>query len=290
MKIGFIGLGIMGESMAENIVKKSGKEVFVFDFSQEKIDQLVEVGAIAANSSLEVAEIADVVITMVPKSEHVRAVHESLYDAVKENQIFIDMSTIEPAVSRQLAEEIRKRGAFMIDAPVVKSKPAAISGTLGIYVGGDKEIFEKVKDILLCMGNNVINMGDNGSGLVMKMCHNMLVAQIQNGVNETIALAEQNGICWEEFATAISYGGGQNFYLDTKKAAIGNRDFTTAFSVQNMHKDVHIAAELAKDAGFEFPGMQVVQEIYDRAMDAGLGQEDFSATFKVVKKELEEIK
>jgi 3-hydroxyisobutyrate dehydrogenase len=290
MKIGFIGLGIMGESMAENIVKKSGKEVYVFDFNQSKIDQLVEAGAIAAGSSKEVAEKTDVVITMVPKSEHVKAVHESLYDAVKENQIFIDMSTIEPAVSKQLAEEIHKRGADMIDAPVVKSKPAAISGTLGIYVGGKIETFEKVKDILSCMGSNVIHMGENGTGLVMKMCHNMMVAQIQNGVNETMALAESNGINWEQFATAISYGGGQNFYLDTKASAIGNRDFTTAFSVQNMYKDVHIALSMAKEAGLDFPGMELVTNIYDRAMEEGFGQEDFSATYKVVKKEMAEMR
>ena len=133
------------------------------------------------------------------------------------------------------------------------------------------------------MGENIIRMGGNGSGLVMKICHNALVSQIQNGVNETSTLAAAYGIDIQTFAQAISYGGGQNFYLDSKKDAIAAEDYTTAFSVQNMHKDVHICTALAAEAGVAMPGEENAARVYDEAMEQGLGAEDFCATVKVVR-------
>ena len=126
-------------------------------------------------------------------------------------------------------------------------------------------------------------MGGNGKGLVMKICHNALVSQIQNGVNETIALAEKNGIGVSAYAEAISYGGGQNFYLDGKKTPIEKEDYTTAFSVENMAKDVHICMELAKECGLKMPGEENACRVYDKALELGYGKEDFCATIKVVK-------
>lgn len=193
------------------------------------------------------------------------------------------MSTIDPAVSVEISEAVRKTGAGFLDAPVVKSKPAAIAGKLGIYVGGDEKTYEAMRPILLYMGENVIRMGDNGKGLVMKICHNALVSQIQNGVNETSTLAAANGIDILTFAEAISYGGGQNFYLDSKKKAIAAEDYTTAFSVENMHKDVHICLDLAEQCGVRMPGEENAAKVYDRAMEAGLGKEDFCASVKVVR-------
>lgn len=282
MKLGFIGLGIMGESMALNLVKKSDTEVYVFDFLEEKVQQLAAEGAIAAKSSKEVAENADIVFTSVPKAIHVKTIHEEIYPVVKKGQIFVDMSTIAPKDSIALGEELAKRGASFLDSPVVKSKQAAIEGTLGIYVGGPKEQYEVIKPYLEMIGSSVVYMGTNGKGLVMKICHNMLVGEIQNGVNEMMVLANKNGIGWEEFAAAIAIGGGKNFYLDTKAKAIGTQDFTTAFSIENMYKDVNIAEELVAEQGLVLPGAKLVQEVYQKAMDNNFGSEDFSATFKVV--------
>ncbi|WP_461204792.1 NAD(P)-dependent oxidoreductase [Clostridium sp. DL1XJH146] len=284
-KVGFIGLGIMGESMSENIVKKSSLEVWVFDFVDEKVKQLEKIGAIAAKSSEEIAENCDVIITMVPKDEHVKAVYDVLLSKVREGTILIDMSTITPSTSVSIAKEAKEKGCVMIDAPVVKSKPAAIEGKLGIYVGGDRETFEEVKPILSCMGNNIIHMGDNGAGLTMKICHNMLVAEIQNGVNEMLVLAENSGLNFDDVIKAIGYGGGQNFYLDGKKNAIKEGNFATAFSVANMHKDINIAVKQAKELGIDLKGANVVKEIYQKAMDQELGNEDFSATIKVVRED-----
>lgn len=283
MKIGFIGLGIMGESMCENIVKKHDDTVYAFDFVQEKVDLLAKKGAVACKDSVELAKQADVIISMVPKSEHVRSVYTGIMDVLDSTKTCIDMSTIDPSVSVEIAQMVKKTGAQFIDAPVVKSKPAAIAGKLGIYVGGETDTVEKMIPVLSYMGENIIHMGDNGKGLVMKICHNALVSQIQNGVNETIALAQKNGISVPIFAQAISYGGGQNFYLDGKAAPIEKEDYTTAFSVENMAKDVNICMALAKECGLSMPGEENVCRVYEKALALGYGKEDFCVTIKVVR-------
>ena len=283
MKIGFIGLGIMGSAMCANIIHKHDDPVYVYDYVKEKTDLLAEAGGIACASCRETAERSDIIITMVPKSEHVRSVMEEILPVLDETKTWIDMSTIDPSVSVEISEAVKKTGASFLDAPVVKSRPAAEAGKLGIYAGGSVEDFERVLPVLSYMGENIIRMGDNGKGLIMKICHNALVSQIQNGVNETSALAERNGIDILTFAEAISYGGGQNFYLDSKKAVIAKEEFTTAFSVANMHKDVHICLDLAKECGLPMPGEENAARVYDEAMAKGWGNEDFSATVKVVK-------
>ena len=282
MKIGFIGLGIMGESMSENIVKKHDDKVYVSDFNKAQVEKLAAVGAVACENNVEVAKNADVIITMVPKSEHSKAVYEEILPCLDATKLCIDMSTIDPDYSVMISQFVKATGAEFIDAPVVKSKPAAISGTLGIYVGGSVEAFEKAKPILAYMGNNIIRMGDNGMGLVMKICHNTLVAQIQNGVNETLALAQKCGISVDDFATAISYGGGQNFYLDGQAQNIKNRNWTTAFSLENMHKDLGICQRLSQSKSFPMPGMENAKAVYDKGMENGIGKEDFRATYKIV--------
>lgn len=275
MKIGFIGLGIMGESMSWNIVKKHDDTVYVFDFVKEKTELLASRGAVACSDSVELARNSDVIISMVPKSEHSRSVYMGILGELDSTKTCIDMSTIDPSVSVEIAEMVKKTGAGFIDAPVVKSKPAAEAGKLGIYVGGDKETYEAMRPILLYMGENVKHMGENGKGLVMKICHNALVSQIQNGVNETISLAGKNGISVMDYAEAISYGGGQNFYLDSKKTAIGKEDYTTAFSVENMAKDVNICMNLAEECGLSMPGSRRLHRFMKRRWNRDMGKRIF---------------
>ena len=283
MKIGFIGLGIMGESMCANIIKKHDDKVYVFDVVKAKVDQLASEGGVACADANELARKSDVIISMVPKSEHAKAVYFGILSELNSSKICIDMSTIDPSVSVEISKMVKEKGAEFIDAPVVKSKPAAIAGKLGIYVGGSESVYEKMRPILLYMGENVIRMGDNGKGLVMKILHNALVSQIQNGVNETLTLAAANDIDIQTFATAVSYGGAQNFYLDSKKDVLSREDYTTAFSVENMNKDVHICANLAKECGVYMPGEENAVRVYETAMEKGYGREDFSATIKVVR-------
>ena len=283
MKIGFIGLGIMGESMCENIVKKHDDTVYAFDFVKEKVDLLESKGAVGCADSVELAKNSDVIISMVPKSEHSMSVYKGILDVLDDSKFCIDMSTIDPSVSVEISEMVKKTGAHFIDAPVVKSKPAAIAGKLGIYVGGSEEDYKKAEPILRYMGENVIRMGDNGKGLVMKICHNALVSQIQNGVNETSTLAAANGIDILTYAEAISYGGAGNWYLDSKKDVLSKEDYTTVFSIENEHKDVHICMKLAEECGVDMPGEENAVRVYDKALEMGLGKEDFCATIKVVR-------
>lgn len=283
MKIGFIGLGIMGESMCENIVKKHNDAVYCSDLNKNQVKKLENEGAIGVESNIEIAKNADVIITMVPKSEHVKAVYTELLPYIDKTKICIDMSTIDPSVSVEVSKMIKEKGAQFADAPVVKSKPAAISGTLGVLVGCDEELYPVIKPILSYMGSNIIRMGENGKGLVMKICHNTLVAEIQNGVNETIALAQKMGVSIEDFATAISYGGGQNFYLDGQWKNLMDENWSTAFSLENEHKDLGICQRLANEAAFNMPGMENAKAVYDKGMELGIGKEDWRATYKIVR-------
>lgn len=287
MKIGFIGLGIMGESMCENIVKKHNDKVYCSDLNKAHVEKLAAVGAIGCENNVEVAKNADVIISMVPKSEHVKALYEELLPYIDETKICIDMSTIDPSVSVSVSEMIKAKGAQFADAPVVKSKPAAIEGTLGVLVGCEEKLFPVIEPILKYMGCNIIRMGENGKGLVMKICHNALCAEIQNGVNETLVLAQKMGISPEDYHTAISYGGAQCFYLDAQWQNIANRNWATAFSLENEHKDLGICQRLSKEQKVSMPGMENAKRVYDKGMDAGIGKEDWRATYKIVNGELD---
>ncbi|MFI3283876.1 MAG: NAD(P)-dependent oxidoreductase [Erysipelotrichaceae bacterium] len=282
LKIGFIGLGVMGSPMCANILRKLDAKIYVFDINQEALYPLVDLGAIKVSTYKEINDNCDVIITMLPKSEHVSMVYDELLKTVRENQIYIDMSTISPKVSVNIANRLILKNAFMIDAPVVKSKDAAIKGELGIYVGGLEDVYDKVYEILRTMGNNIIYLGGNGSGLTMKICHNALVAQIQNGVNEIYTLAHiSTNMSMDTFAKAVSYGGAQNFYLDSKKEVIKNSNFEVAFSVENMNKDIHLAKDLCDEFLLNYEGINLSAKRYEEAMERDLGKFDFSATIKL---------
>lgn len=283
MKIGFIGLGIMGESMCENIVKKHDDNVYCYDIDAAKVSKLEFLGAKACRSNADLAKKADIIISMVPKSQHVQAVYDEILPLIDSSKICIDMSTIDPSVSLEISKKVKAKGAQFADAPVVKSKPAAISGQLGILVGCDEELYEKIKPILLYMGCNIIRMGGNSMGLVMKICHNTLCAEIQNGVNETLTLASKMGISPEAFHTAVSYGGAQCFYLDAQWENIRDENWSTAFSIENEHKDLGICQKLSQESGVKMNGMENAKSVYDKAMEAGIGKEDWRATIKVVR-------
>lgn len=284
-KIGFIGLGTMGEHMCRNIIKKGKWPVCVFDINKSQVDKLTSEGAKSCDNIQSIAKQCDVIISMVPKNEHVREVVKNLLPEIKKGTIYIDMSTISPDVSIELSKKIKDAGSIMMDIPVVKSQGAAISGNLGIYVGGDEETYKKIRPILECMGkpNEIIYYGDNGKGLAMKMCHNMLVGIIQNGVNEMIVMAKAAGIDYDKIHPGIAAGGGQNFYLDAKAEPIKKGDFTARFSFGNMHKDMHLILEFAEKLGLDLQAAKRVAEIYDNGI-RDLASEDFSATIKIMEK------
>lgn len=277
MKVAFIGLGIMGIPMATNVSKKY--DLIGYDLFKK------ETPFPFASSYEECVNFADVIISMVPKNEHMLALFEAIRQYLRKGQIWIDMSTISPSTNQKVAKELDGTGIELLDCPVVKSQPAAVKGELGIYVGGNKETYEKVKPILACMGKNIIYMGGHGAGCQMKILHNALVGEIQNGVNEILGLAKTLGLNQEQVVEAFGYGGAQCFYLDTKAKNIISNTYPTAFSVENMNKDVHFAAEMATDANKECPVLHHVTKIYEEAMKEGLAKEDFSASYKIVNRE-----
>lgn len=282
MKIGFIGLGIMGESMCENIVKKHNDTVFCNDHKDSQIKKLEAFGAVGCSSNIEIAQKADIIITMIPTSTHVRASYTEMLPHIKKGAICIDMSTIEPSVSVEVANMIKSHGAQFADCPVVRSKADAIAGTLGVLVGCDEQLFPVIEPILSYMGSKVIYMGENGKGISAKICHNTLVAQIQNGVNETLILAQKMGISIDNFADAVAAGGAQNFYMNAQREKLKNNDWTTAFSMENMCKDINICATLSEEQGFDMPGMKAAKAVLNEGVKRGWGKDDFRKTYKIV--------
>ena len=286
MKIGFIGLGIMGMPMFLNIAKKHDDAVFCTDIVQENAKKAAEearhLGADASfcPDNLSLAKNADIIISMVPKSEDSKKVYLGILPALRSGKICIDMSTIDPAVSQEIAGFVKETGAEFADAPVVKSRAAAEAGNLGIYVGASEELYERILPVLSYMGSTVLYLGPNGSGLVMKICHNALVSQIQNGVNETSELARRNGIDARTYVQAIAAGGGQNAYLDNHVNMLAENEFPASFTLQNAAKDVRICMELAKRTGILMPGEENVTRVYDKALEMGLQKEDWGATVK----------
>ncbi len=281
-KIGFIGLGIMGESMCQRVIEVGKFPTMAYDVDSNKVEQLVKLGAVKASSISDIAAYATHIVIMVPNNEIIESVIAELAPVLKPETVVIDMSTVSPVVSRELAGKVAACGCTMFDAPVVKSKPAAISGDLGIYIGGNKAKVADIMPILECMGSNIIYLGENGVGLTMKLCHNSLVAQIQNGVNEMMLLAKKSGIPAEDFVKSISYGGGQNFYLDGKWKAINEKNFAPAFSLANMNKDVNLTKDLANSLDLELHGLNNTVELFSQGMSMDLGQKDFSASYLVV--------
>ncbi len=283
MKIGFIGLGIMGESMCENIVKKHNDTVYCNDHKQSQIDKLASFGAVGCATNTEVAEKADIIITMIPTSAHVKEAYTEMLPYLREGKICIDMSTIEPSASVEVANMVKEKGAQFADCPVVRSKADAMAGTLGVLAGCERKVFEVIEPILSYMGSKVIYIGENGMGLAAKICHNTLVAQIQNGVNETLNLAQKLGISIDNFADAVAAGGAQNFYMNAQRDKLKNEDWTTAFSLENMCKDITICSRISEEMDFDMPGMKAAKAAIDKAMERGWGKEDFRQTYRIVR-------
>lgn len=277
MKIAFIGLGIMGMPMATNVSKKY--DLIGYDAFKKETPFRFSTGY------EECASFADVIISMVPNNDNFKALVDEMYPYLRDGQIWIDMSTISPDTNLEMVEKLAKKGVKLADAPVVKSQPAAIKGELGIYFGGDLDIFEKVLPILECMGKNIIYMGSNSRGLTMKILHNALVGEIQNGVNEILGLADKAGLDLNDVVTALGYGGAQAFYIDTKAQNIIKREYPTAFSVENMNKDIHFAVQMADKLDSNVPSLRNVCKVYEKAMEQGLNKKDFSASYEIVNEE-----
>ncbi|HHV94827.1 MAG TPA: 2-hydroxy-3-oxopropionate reductase [Firmicutes bacterium] len=285
-KLGFIGLGIMGKPMAKNLLK-AGYELVVYDINEEPVKELVELGAKPGASSKDVAERSEVVITMLPNSPEVREValgKNGIIEGAKPGTIVIDMSSISPIASQEIAAELAKRGITMLDAPVSGGEPKAIDGTLAIMVGGPKDAFEKVKDILLCMGSSAVLVGDIGSGNVTKLANQIIVALNIAAVSEAMVLAVKAGTDPEKVFQAIRGGLAGSTVLDAKMPMILERNFKPGFRIELHIKDLLNALETAHSVGVPLPLASQVLEYMQALKVDGKAKDDHGGLIQFYEK------
>lgn len=286
MKIGFIGLGIMGKPMVRNLLK-AGHEVVVYDVIQANIDQVVEDGAIASKSSKAVAEECSLIITMLPNSPHVKTVvmgENGVLEGAKEGTILVDMSSIAPLASKEIEKACREKGIRMIDAPVSGGEPKAIDGTMSIMVGGDKEVFEEVYDILMIMGGSAVHCGEIGAGNTTKLANQVIVALNIAAVSEAFMLAKKAGVDPKLVFDAIKGGLAGSTVMNAKAPMIMEGNFKPGFRIDLHIKDLNNALETGHGVGSPLPMTATVMEMLQTLRADQCGQDDHSAIAKYYEK------
>ncbi|MBE5974838.1 MAG: 2-hydroxy-3-oxopropionate reductase [Paenibacillaceae bacterium] len=286
MKIGFIGLGIMGRPMAKNLLK-AGHELVVFDFNKEAVADLVSDGAASAETGKELASQCDVVITMVPNSPHVRAAvlgENGVAEGAKPGTVIIDMSSIDPTESRAIGAELEKLGIDMLDAPVSGGEPKAIDGTLSVMVGGKKELFDKYYDMLMVMAGSVVYVGELGAGNVAKLANQIVVAVNIAAVSEALTFAKKAGTDPELVYQAIRGGLAGSTVMDAKAPMMLNRNFKPGFRIELHIKDLNNALNAAHNVSSPVPLTGQLMEIMQGLKADGFDKEDHSSIVKYYEK------
>ncbi|MCM3789753.1 2-hydroxy-3-oxopropionate reductase [Domibacillus indicus] len=261
--IGFIGLGIMGKPMSLNLLK-AGFNVSVYDLNTKAVEALVEAGGKAA-APAEMGETCDVIITMLPASQHVKQVvlgEGGILETATEGTVIIDMSSISPVASVEIAEEAAKKGVDMIDAPVSGGEPKAIDGTLAIMAGGKESVFESVKDVLQAVGSDVTLVGKNGSGVTAKLANQIIVNLNIAAMSEALVLAAKAGIDVEKMYQAIRGGLAGSAVLDAKVPLILDRNFVAGGRIDINLKDLTNVMETAHEIGVPLPLSSQLLEIF----------------------------
>src|SRR3954447_21467546 len=289
MKVGFIGLGVMGGPMALNILK-GGHELTVFDLNPEAVARLTQAGAKAAASPREVGAASEVVVTMLPEPQHVEQVvlgPEGVAAGLQPNGVVIDMSTIDPQTSQKVGAELRRRGFHMVDSPVGKTSEHAETGTLTLMVGGEPEVIERVKPVLDCMGKETYLCGGPGMGHAMKMTNNVLATTIMAATVDALALGAKSGLTLDLMLDVMKTTMAWSSQLGVampKKAFKG--DDSPGFMVKLACKDVRLANEAAKALGFQPLTALGAQKTLEQAMEKGFADRDTAALMLIREKEL----
>jgi len=263
VKIGFIGLGIMGKPMAKNLLK-AGYSVVVYDIVPEAVKALTDAGAEKGESSADVASKTEVVITMLPNSPHVKEAvlgKNGVLEGAKPGTILVDMSSIAPLASKEISEKAAEKGVIMLDAPVSGGEPKAIDGTLSIMVGGPVDAFKKVEDILKKMGSSVVHVGEIGSGNMTKLANQIIVALNIAAMSEAMVLATKAGVDPEKVYHAIRGGLAGSTVLDAKVPLVLQRNFKPGFRIELHIKDLMNAIETGHEVGVPLPLTSQVMEI-----------------------------
>ena len=279
MKIGFIGLGIMGKPMAKNLLK-AGHELKVHDLVTAAVEELVMAGAVKAHSSADAARGSDLIITMLPNSPHVKAAvlgENGVLEGLTPGSILVDMSSINPIASREICLEVEKKGCFMLDAPVSGGEPKAIDGTLAIMAGGKQDVFDRVKDVLQVMGKSVTLCGDIGAGNTTKLANQIIVAANIAAVSEALTLGVKAGVKPEAIYSAIRAGLAGSTVMDAKAPMMMDGNFKPGFRI-NLHiKDLANALDTGHDVGAPLPLTAAVMEMMQWLKTNWYEGEDHSA-------------
>ncbi len=277
--IGFIGLGIMGQPMALNLVK-AGHRVTAFNRTRSKAEPLERAGARMASSPAEAARGADIVMTIVSDSAAVEEVvlgKGGVLETIRSGAVLIDSSTISPTLSRKIACHVAGRGARMLDAPVTGSKHGAEKGELTFMIGGEREVLDRVLPILQVLGKKHIYCGANGAGLSAKLAQNAIQATMVEVFCEGLVLAAKAGVQPQTMFEIIQSSMARASLTDFKAPFIFKGDFTPYFPLKLMHKDLELAMEAAYAQNVTMPAAAAVKEVYGAAKAQGKGDMDYAA-------------
>lgn len=284
MKIGFIGLGVMGKNMATNLIKK-GYNLKVSDLNKDAVNELKEMGAEVGQNASDVAVDSDIIFTSLPNSQIVEGVvtgKGGVLEGAKKGTIYIDLSSITPKAIQNIAKKANEKGVKVLDAPVSGGVAGAQKGTLTIMVGGEEEVFNKALPVLNCIGTKVFHVGDIGAGDTIKLVNNLLLGINMVAVSEAFALGVKAGLKPEVMYDIISQSSGSSYALTAKyKNFIAKGNFTPGFSTDLQYKDLQLAVDTAKDLKMPLLVGNVAQQMYEVARAKGLGTEDISAVIKV---------
>jgi 2-hydroxy-3-oxopropionate reductase len=284
LKVGYIGLGLMGKPMAQNILN-AGFPLTVYNRSRAALDELVAKGAKAANSSAEVAAAVDVVFTNLPDTPDVEKVvltSQGILDGAHPGLIFVDNSTIKPAAARSLAEKLAEKQVIALDAPVSGGQVGAQQGTLTIMVGGDAGALERIMPVLLAMGKTVTHIGGPGSGQIAKAANQIMVAAQMVAMGELLILAKKAGADPEKVVQAIRGGAAQCWTLDQKPPRLFSGNRAPGFKAHMQAKDLNIIIETARQYGASLPSSAINAQLFNAMIQMGLGEQDNSAVIAVI--------
>lgn len=274
MKLGFIGTGVMGNSLVKHLLDH-GHEVSIFTRTSKKADNLVEAGAVLVESPQQVAEISEVIFTMVGYPSDVEEVYfgeKGIIHHAKAGSVLVDMTTSQPHLAQRIFEAAADKGLYALDAPVSGGDIGAKNAVLSIMVGGEKEVFEKVSPLLNLFGENIVFQGPAGSGQHTKMCNQINIASNMIGVCESLVYAKKAGLDPERVLRSISSGAAGSWSLSNLAPKMINEDFRPGFYIKHFIKDMKIAAEEAENWGLNLPGLRLSLGMYEEL--AAQGYED----------------
>jgi len=280
--IGFIGTGVMGKSMASHLLK-AGYPLYVYTRTQEKAKELLDQGANWATTPKEIAERANVIITIVGYPSDVEEVYlgkDGLVTNGHENTCLIDMTTSTPSLAEKIYQEAKKKGMFALDAPVSGGDIGAREARLAIMVGGDQEAFNHVKPVLDVMGSNIVLQGKAGAGQHTKMCNQIAIASNMLGVMEAVVYAEKAGLNPENVLKTITTGAAGSWSLSNLAPRVIKGDFEPGFMIKHFIKDMGIALEEAEKMGLDMPGLALAQSLYKKLAEDGLSDRGTQALYK----------